>query len=296
MFNLSQLRCFIKVAEYLNYNRAAEELGITATAVSKQIKNLENQLGDKLFIRDTRKVQLTLFGILLLEKCQRLLQETQRIEQFVESRHTVPQGQITILVSTILARELILDRLTDFMERYPLLECEFLFSEHDNDLARKDIDVMVGFPEIPPFTDQLKYRKMRPVTNILCAAPCLIEKYGMPTQASDLMSFPFISHSLRKPATELPLENGMHLPCPKPILFMDDFNALNQACKNGIGLFLTGERLVEHALKEKTLIQVLPEIEFKRYEIFTFYQPHGSELPKIRAFLDFYAPTPTHFK
>ncbi len=296
MLNFSQLRCFIKVAEYLNYNRAAEELCITATAVSKQIKNLESQLGEKLFIRDTRKVQLTVFGFTLLEKCQKLFRQTQLIEQFIESRQTIPQGQITVLVSTILARELILDRLADFINQYPLIECEFLFSEQDNDLARKDIDVMVGFPEIPPFTDQLNYRKMNPVTNILCAAPSLIEKYGMPVHTSDLMSFPFISHSLRKPATELPLGNGTYLPCPKPILFMDDFNALNQACKKGIGLFLTGDRLVESALKEKTLIQVLPEIEFKRYEVFTFYRPHGFELPKIKAFLDFYAPNQTHFE
>ncbi|CAM2975425.1 transcriptional regulator [Legionella steigerwaltii] len=292
MLNFSQLRCFIKVAELLNYNRAAEELSITATAVSKQIKNLEHQLGEQLFVRDTRKVQLTAFGFMLLEKCQQLFHETQRIEQFIESRQTHPQGQITILVSNILARELILNRLADFVDQYPLIDCEFLFSEHDNDLARKDIDVMVGFPEIPPFTDQLKYRKMPAVTNILCGAPGLIKHYGMPTQASDLMSFPFISHSLRKPATELPLENGTYLPCPKPILFMDDFNALNQACKNGIGLFLTGDSLVKQALKDKTLIQVLPEIQFKRYEIFTFYQPYGSKLPKIRAFLDFYAPNP----
>lgn len=289
MLNFSQLRCFIKVAELLNYNRAAEELSVTATAVSKQIKNLEQQFGEQLFIRDTRKVQLTAFGFMLLEKCRNLFHETQHIEQFIESRQIHPQGQITILVSNILARELILNRLVDFVAQYPLIECEFLFSEHDNDLARKDIDVMVGFPEVPPFTDQLKYRKMPSVANILCGAPSLMNQYGMPTQASDLMSFPFISHSLRKPATELPLENGTFLPCPKPILFMNDFNALNQACKNGIGLFLTGDRLVEQALKDETLIHVLPEIKFKRYEIFTFYQPYGCELPKIRAFLDFYA-------
>ncbi|WP_454785549.1 LysR family transcriptional regulator [Legionella sp. WA2024007413] len=292
MLNFSQLRCFIKVAEYLSYNRAAAELCITPTAVSKQVKNLEDQLGEKLFIRDTRKVQLTVFGVVLLEKFQKLLAETQRIEQFIESRQSIPQGQITILVSTILAKELILDRLAEFMAQYPLIECEFLFSEQDNDLARKDIDVMVGFPEIPPFTDHLKYRKMSPINNILCAAPSLIQRYGMPVRPFDLMDFPFISHSLRKPATELPLENGTYLSCPHPILFMDDFNALNQACKKGIGLFLTGDTLVEQALKEKTLIHILPEIKFKQYEIFTFYHSYGSELPKVRAFLDFYVPNP----
>ncbi|STY28258.1 transcriptional regulator [Legionella wadsworthii] len=291
MLNLAQLNCFIQVAEYLNYNRAAEALHITPTAVSKHIKNLEQQIGEKLFIRNTRHVQLTLFGLTFREKCHSLLQQFQFVEQFIESRQTQPQGQLTILVSSILARDLILDKLPEFIDQYPLIECEFLFSEQDNDLARKDIDIMVGFPEIPPFTDQLKYRRMKPIKNILCAAPSLIKKYGMPSRPEDLMLFPFISHSLRKPGTELPLANGNTLPCQKPILFMDDFHALNDACMRGIGLFLTGDRLVEQAIQNQTLIQVLPELEFRHYEIYTFYQPYGLELPKINAFLDFYTTT-----
>ncbi|MDI9818474.1 MULTISPECIES: LysR family transcriptional regulator [unclassified Legionella] len=290
MLNFSKIMYFVTVAEHLSYNRAAEELCITATAVSKQIKNLEHHFGEELFIRDTRKVQLTAFGSILLEKCQKLLHEANLIEQFIESRQTNPQGQITVLVSTILAKELILNRLPEFIAKYPLIECEFLFSEQDNDLTRKDIDIMVGFPEIPPTTDQFKYRRMKPVNNILCAAPNLIEKYGIPLHASDLMGFPFISHSLRKPATELPLMDGTCLPCPKPILFMNNFNALNQACLNGLGLFLTADRLVENELNNKKLIQILPDIKFRQYEIYTFYKPYTAELPKIKVFLDFYAP------
>ena len=104
------------------------------------------------------------------------------------------------------------------------------------------------------------------------------------------MRFPFISHSLRKPALNLPLANGKHIVCPPPILFMDEFNALNQACKDGIGVFLTGDILVEKELSEGTLIQLFPEIKFKCYEIYSFYQSYGYEVPKIRAFLDFYIP------
>lgn len=291
MLNLSQVNCFIKVAAYLNFNRAAEALCITATAVSKQIKNFETQVGEKLFVRNTRKVRLTAFGSILLEKCETLLHESHLIEQFIESRQSFPQGQITVLISTILARELILDRLSEFIEHYPFIECELLFSEQDKALSRKDIDIMVGFPEIMPFTDNLKYRLMKPVNNILCAAPSLIKKHGMPRQAADLMSLPFISHSLRKPATELPLKNGTYVNCAKPIVYMNDFNALNQACINGIGVFLTADRLVEKDIAKKTLIQVLPDIAFKQYEIYAFYQPYGYDLPKIKAFLDFYTPS-----
>jgi DNA-binding transcriptional LysR family regulator len=290
MLNFSQLKCFTKVSDHLNFNKAADELCITTTAVSKQIKKLENQFGEALFIRHTRNVQLTDFGAILLEKCKQLLKEASEIEQYIETRQIKPQGQLKILVSTILSKKFILDRLPEFIKEYPSIQCEFLFSEQDKELSRNDIDVMVGFPQIPPFTDKLKYRRMNPVQNILCAAPSLVECYGNPKHVKDLMRFPFISHSLRKPATCLPLANNKHIPCPSPILFMDEFNALNQACKDGIGIFLTGDILVKKELSEGTLIQLLPQIEFKHYEIYTFYQSYGYEVPKIRAFLDFYIP------
>ena len=288
MLNYLQIKYFIKVAEHLNYKNATDDLCISPTAVSKQIIALENYLSEKLFYRNTRNVELTPFGIIMLDKCKKLIQETINLEEFIESQQSIPQGKLIILVSKILAREFILERLNDFIRKYPLIQCELIFSEHDSDLARKDIDIMVGFPKIPPTTDSFRYKRMQPITNILCGSPELIKKYGVPQSIDDLLSYPFISHSLRKPATKLPLQNGDYISCSTPLLFIDDFNALNEACKRGIGLFLTGDRLVEKDLKEGFLIQLLPEIKFKEYEIFTFYQNYGYEIPKVRAFLDFY--------
>lgn len=225
-----------------------------------------------------------------MEKSKQLLKEAADVEQYIETRQSKPQGQLKVLVSTILSKSFILNRLPEFIKAHPLIHCEFIFSEQDKELSRNDIDIMVGFPEIPPYTDKLKYRRMNPVQNILCAAPTLVTCYGAPKQVKDLMGFPFISHSLRKPALSLPLANGKHISCPPPILFMDEFNALNQACKDGVGVFLTGDVLVEQELSEGALIQLFPEIKFKRYEIYSFYQSYGYEVPKIRAFLDFYIP------
>lgn len=288
MLNYLQIKYFIKVAEHLNYKNAADDLCISPTAVSKQIIALESYLSEKLFYRNTRNVELTPFGIMMLDKCQKLIQETINLEEFIESQQSTPQGKLTILVSKILAREFILENLDNFIKKYPSIQCELIFSEQESDLARKDIDIMVGFPQIPPITDSFRYKRMQPISNILCGSPELIKKYGLPKTAKDLLNYPFISHSLRKPATKLPLKNGNYISCSSPILFIDDFNALNQACKKGIGLFLTGDRLVEKDLKEGSLIQLLPKIEFREYEIFTFYQNYEYEIPKIKAFLDFY--------
>ncbi|KTC70235.1 transcriptional regulator [Legionella birminghamensis] len=283
------LQCFLKAAETLHFASAAESLHITPTALSKQIKTLENQLGLQLFQRTTRKVTLTEMGERLYQRCRIIENEINKLDQFIENRKKEPQGSLRVLVSTILARKWLFAHLTEFRERYPKIELELILTEQDRELGDAKADIMMGFPEIPPYTNNLKARHVFTVQNILCAAPSYIERYGLPANISELANAHFISHTLRKPGHQLPLENGRFIPIPRPVLLINEFDALNQACKDGHGLFLTGEILVKNELETGELIQVLPDIPFKVYKIYLFYQAYDYELPKVRAFLDFYA-------
>jgi DNA-binding transcriptional LysR family regulator len=287
-YNRNQIQCFLHVVELAHFTRAAGQLNLTPTAVSKQIKKLEQTIGEQLFLRSTRKVQLTEFGLIFYKKCKQIEDEISSVNQFIESNREVPQGVLRILVSTITAKDWILNHLSDFLDHYPQIELEIDFSEEDAALARPNIDIMVGFPVIPPATETLKYRKMYSTNNLLCASKAFIQRYGKPIEAEDLPRFKIISHSLRKPAHFLPLASGGQLYCGKPILYMNQFSALNQACLNGIGMFLTGDILVEHWLRSGELVHLLPQYQFRQYDIYMFYRAYDFELPKIRVFLDFF--------
>lgn len=284
----SQIECFIKVAEHQSFTLAAEQLHITPTAVSKQVKAFEAKLGEQLFIRTTRVVELTEFGELLYERCKVLQMELASIEQFIQTKKGVPHGKLTVLVSTIMGKQILLPKLKQFNETFPKIELEIIFSEEDDELKSQHYDVFLGFPQIPPYTDLLKYRKVSEVKNILCASPSYIKQYGYPEKPEDLIDSVFISHTLRAPKYALPLANGKKLMISKPIMTMNNFDALNAACREGIGLFLTGDVLVADDLKNKRLIQVLADIDFQHYDIYLFYRNTAYEIPKIKAFIDFY--------
>lgn len=284
----SQLSCFLKVAEYQSFSLAAASLHITTTAVSKQIKNLESTIKEPLFIRTTRSVTLTDIGEMLYKRCKILDEEMASISQLLESNQSEPQGTLKVLVSTILSKSFVLNHLREFNEKFPLIELNLLFSEEDTALSLKDVDVMVGFPLIPPYTDQLKYKKMFQTKNVLCASPAYIKKYGKPEKPTDLLTAKFISHTLRKDNFDLPLADNTRLPCAKPIMVMNSFEALNQACCDGIGLFLTADSLIQTELATRKLIPILPNIPFATYDIFMFYRPYDFDRPKIRAFVDFF--------
>ena len=287
-YNRGQILCFLKVTELASFSSAANAMHLTPTAVSKQIKNLEQVIGEQLFLRTTRTVQLTEFGALFYQQCKSIEQEIASVNRFIESNREVPQGELKILISTITSKEWVLEHLGNFMKTYPLIELELIFSEEDDALAQPDIDIMVGFPVIPPSTETLKYRLMYRVNNILCASKDFVAQYGKPETGEDLPNFKIISHTLRKPAHFLPLANGGQLHCAKPILYMNTFEALNKACLAGIGMFLTGDSLVKSWLDKGELIQLLPQYTFRHYDIYMFYRAYDFELPKIRAFLDFF--------
>ena len=106
--------------------------------------------------------------------------------------------------------------------------------------------------------------------------------------ARSIVKFRIISHSLRKPAHFLTLASGEQLYCGKPILYMNQFSALNLACLDGVGMFLTGDTLVQTWLASGDLIQLLPQYQFRQHDIYMFYRAYDYELPKIRVFLDFF--------
>lgn len=284
-----QLECFLKVAECQSFTLAAEKLHITPTAVSKQVKLFESRLGEQLFVRTTRTVALTEFGELLYQRCKILQQQLFSVEQFIQSKKETPSGKLKVLVSTIMGKQIVLPKLKAFNDKYPEIELELQFSEQDKAVREQEIDVMVGFPQIPPWTDQFKYRKVAEVKNILCASPNYIEQYGCPQTPEDLLQAKFISHTLRSPNYFLPLANGKQLMIAPPVMTMNNFDALNAACLDGIGLFLTGDVLVKTYLDNGELIQVLPEFEFRHYDIYIFYRHYDYEIPKLRAFVDFYS-------
>ena len=110
-YNHGQVKCFLKVAELGSFTLAAHALHLTPTAISKQIKNLEQKLNEKLFQRFTRQVKLTEFGVLFYQRCKLIEDEIESVEHFIESSKEVPQGELKILVSTITSKNWILKHL-----------------------------------------------------------------------------------------------------------------------------------------------------------------------------------------
>src|SRR5919205_3465071 len=97
---LSQLRTFREVAEALSFTRASQKLNMTQSAVSHQIKALERELGEPLFIRAKQGVKLSEAGRVALEYVERILEEADALRESIAGRDREPTGRVRVAAAT----------------------------------------------------------------------------------------------------------------------------------------------------------------------------------------------------
>lgn len=115
--NTFQLECFLTVAETLNFAKAAEILNVTQPAVTKQIKNLEDELNTRLFNRSTRSVELTPSGILLINDAEMIIRTSDRAKKrFLSMQNEIKQLSIGIRLPSHI--KLLYEPLNELIEKY----------------------------------------------------------------------------------------------------------------------------------------------------------------------------------
>lgn len=291
MQNYKQILAFLAVAENNSFNRAATKLSLSTMAVSKQIKNLEETINEQLFHRTTRHVELSEFGESFYQQCKELEKHWQDVTDFIESHRIEPQGKLTVVCSHALGQEHLLSRIEEFYELYPKIQLEIHLTEEPTLHFLQDLsaDILFGFAELPTITDGLRHRSLYPVKNMLYASPKFIEEFGQPKSAEDLINYKFITHALRQPDNIIKLKRDEQVITSKPTLIMNSFLALMRACADGVGIFLGADVLAEPYLEKGELVEVLPDLPYRCYNMQLFYRATNYEQPAMRAFVDFYS-------
>ena len=147
MDSLTSLTSFVRTAETLSFVQAARLLGISASAVGKNVARLEHKLGVRLFNRSTRNVSLTAEGAAFLTRCQSILEQIQEAESELTSSLSQPTGKLRISLPVIGYR-LLLPALTAFSRLYPQVELDLDFSDRLVNLIDEGVDVAIrsGLP------------------------------------------------------------------------------------------------------------------------------------------------------
>lgn len=159
---LGQLQTFRVVAETLNFTRASERLHLTQSAVSHQIKALERDLGEPLFLRSKRGVKLSQTGKLALEHAEKILDEAQAMKEHVSGHDTVLVGQVRAAAGTQAFVHLFSSLFEMFMRAHPGIELSFRTTASTDQTVTDILNgaADVGFASLPVYAPALKVSEL----------------------------------------------------------------------------------------------------------------------------------------
>lgn len=232
--SLREWRSFCAAARHLSFRDAAEELFVTASAVSHQVKNLETDLGQKLFERGTREIALTRAGELLFAELQPVMDELAVITR--RFRVAAPKTTLKIFVQAFFASELFVPRLPGFQSLHSNIELSVDTSNVHCDKHPQSADASIRILDAPPNGGLAA--PLFPLRLVPAGTDAFYD--GIRIRAGRIVSdFPIIIHDKRPGAwQQWEKSSGISLPRDVRTLTMDSMVAVARAAQRGLGAAL----------------------------------------------------------
>jgi DNA-binding transcriptional LysR family regulator len=290
--NLVGMAVFAKVAETKSFSAAAERLGISKSAVSKQVTRLERSLNARLIHRTTRRLSLTEIGTAFYEHCARMLSEAEAAESVVSQLRAAPRGVLKLTTPAAYGHLQIAPAIPDLLARYPEMAVQIAMNDRPVDLAEEGFDVAIRLTYDPP--PNVVARKLATVSWMTCVAPAYLERHGAPRTPQELRDRNCLFYSFLESSIEWrfrSMQGGETKVRVAGNFTANNSEAIREAALAGLGIALLPSFIVARDLRESRLQVVLGGYEVEgavANDVYALYLPTRYVSPKVRAFVDFF--------
>ena len=290
MDSLSGIVAFVKTAETLSFVAAARALGVSPSAVGKNVARLEQTMGVRLFQRSTRRVHLTAEGALFFERCRRILDDLQDAEAMLSHAVQAPRGKLRVSLPTVGYRFL-LPHLSEFRDIYPEIEMDLDFSDNLVDVIDEGVDVAIRSGSLPD--SRLMARRLGPFRFVLCAAPSYLQRKGIPRTAAaleqhDCIHYRFVTTGKLMNWPMVADTDGAPVRL-RSALTCNNMEAVLATAIDGHGIAYMPDFLARQAVTEGHLRTLLDDHIVDQGQFWAVWSSSRHLTPKIRVFVDFIA-------
>lgn len=289
MPRLDEMEIFAEVVEAEGFSAAARRLGLSKSAVSKQVGRLEDRLGVRLLNRTTRRLSLTEAGATFYEACRRVLDEASSAEQAVSDLATAPRGLLRLNAPMSFGFLHLGPAIPAFHARYPQVTVDAAMNDRFVDLVEEGYDVAIRIGALRD--SSLVARRLAPCRAVLCASPDYLARRGRPRRPEDLAGHDCLLYANSANPREWTFhgQRGRQAVAVKGPLIANNGDVLCGAALAGMGITRLPTFIVGPQLRKGRLEVVLPDHPLPEQGIHAVY-PHGRNLsPKVRVFVDFLA-------
>ena len=253
--SLRGLRTFCVAAKHESFTTAGEQLFITASAVSHQVKSLEQELGQQLFERTSRELKLTPIGRSLYEEASPLIDELNSIAaSYKTERH---RSSIRISVQPFFASEYFVPRLSEFTAEHPEIDIQVGTSDESSEKHPADADLSIRLFKSPP--QELASNLLFPLRMVPTGSPDF--KKNLTVRKNKIVGdFPLIVHETRPKAWKhWSKASGIELPKGSKVTRLDSMIAVVRAAERGIGAAMVPVPIADQWFKQGSIVRLFKQ-------------------------------------
>ena len=289
MLDWDRVRIFHAVAGAGSFTRAADRLGLSQSAISRQIGALEEDLGIPLFHRHARGLLLTEHGEILLETATEVARRMASMQTVLGEMRSTATGHLRINATVGIGTVWLVSHLREFRDRHPEISITLVVTDSDLDLSMREADVAIRLQQ--PTQPDLIQRKLMTAHTHIYGSPDYIERHGAPQHVSELASHDLIAYGddWQPPVPSLNwiLEAGIDPESHErrnATIRVNNVYGMLKAAESGLGLASLPDYM---GASNKYLTRVLPDLEGPGFTAYFVYPEELRSSKRVSAFRDF---------
>jgi DNA-binding transcriptional LysR family regulator len=286
--DLADLTAFVAVADNLSFRAAASHIGVTPSALSHTMRQLEERLGVRLLNRTTRSVALTDAGLRLLGRLRPAVEQISQGLEDLKAEQGHPSGPLRLYLTHLAGAAVIAPLWARFLSTFPDVQLEVHTAEAPVDIVAKGFDAGIG-PRDWAAADMIAVRVMGPSKVAVVGAPAYFARRRPPRTPDDLACHSCVQYRRAAGAVyEWPFErDGKSLQISLDgRIMVNDTDLAVRAAVDGLGIAYTIETVADPFLRSGQLVRVLEDWS-PFFEGFFLYYPGHRQVPIVlRALLD----------
>lgn len=288
MDKLEAMRVFCNVIEAGSFAGAADRIGMSTTAVSRYVAQLESHLNVRLINRTTRRMSPTDEGYAYFERCTQLLADMEETEAVISGEAHQPRGRLRVTAPIALATLQLAPAFAAFSKAYPDISLDIVLSDYISNFAEDGLDVAIRVGKVG--SDNLVARHISDTSLMLAASPDYIAQHGAPQHPDELHEHTCLTYTYSANGNQCQFEN----PAGEPItvrlhgpINSNNGMLLAEMAAEGCGILVEPAFILSPMIKAGRLAQVLQNWKLRTLPIHVVYPTRRHLSAKVQALTRF---------
>jgi DNA-binding transcriptional LysR family regulator len=286
---MHEMVAFVLVAESGSFSKAAQQLAMTPSAVSRQISRLEKAMGVKLMHRTTRQLRLTEAGLDVLERGREMVDAAKATMQAAEEHMRAPKGLVRVSAPKAFARHVLQPCLLSFLARYPDVDVHAMVVDRRVDGLRENVDLVIRLTDDPP--QGMVARSLMPVQQWVVASPGYLSAHDAIGRPEDLVNHSCLSlgEQDRDNRWRFSRDDETREVLVRGRFTINHSEMRLDAVSAGFGVGCVPDFVAREAVEQGRVVRVLPEWAFQaNYQgtAYLLYAAARYTTPKVRVLIE----------